>query len=994
MAKIKIKKIVLIIFIFVLVSIAVLASVYTGINWDYAMSVFGKTDIKIDDIAVSGVAATGDELVAEIAEESIVLLKNENGALPLSESERKINLFGYGSTDKGFVYSGGGSAGTVINKDDLSDEIIDGIVVTLAEAFIAEGFEVNEELLNFYENFSDYNSTRERGIATLYQPSIYSYPRKLLVNSVKFSDIGVVVISRNASESVDIPLTQPKNDGKPLTDKTRTYLQLTEEEERLIDFVTDNFGKVIILLNTGNPMETGFLEDVEIDAAMYVGFTGQSGTLAIPRLFKGYKTVVDEDGNEKNVPVTPSGRLSDTYAYSTRAYNPTDANMWALPHSYTAHGQISYAESIYVGYKWYETADAEGFFDGVETKYGKGYGGVVQYPFGYGLSYGTDFEYIVETSLPQYSEITEDTEITVTVTVKNSEHASSAGKEVVQLYFTPEYHRGEIEKAEVNLLAFAKTQMLYPGTSQRLIFVITPYQLACYDAYGLNPGGHTGYELDRGSYTLSLRSDAHTIIECENNRIVYNVNQTVNIDNDPVTGETVENRFTGAEAYLDMPIDGSTAGGAPVKYLSRADFVGTYPHERTPDRTDTAKIKYVNDSFNGRYDTSEQTVTGKSNGLYLTVNEDGTPANLADLQGTTGAKLKYNEELVLKLGSDYDDEQWNDLLDQLTVSELEKLISNGYYGTVAVESVGKPRRLETDGPAGFHYSPANDEIKSKWTAFPSPALMGCSFNQQTAFLFGQMQGAIANTTGVSGWYGPGLNLHRNPYSGRWFEYFSEDPVVIGKLSAETVRGATNNGLCCYMKHFAVSEEGINPDNVKTWLTEQTLREVYLKPFEIAVKEGGANAIMTAFNCIGAVWSSACDPMNNDILRGEWGFRGSLVTDWAYGDRDWMNGMKALRGGNDFLFDINEPFDKSATTIRLARGAAKNILYTFADTYAKAVDWQENGDADDRYKVELKIDVSKAPFSYIPVLMIAGIWTLTAAGCGACLYFILKRRQAA
>lgn len=990
MRKFKIKKVVLSVIIFFLVSVAVLATIYTGINWDYAMSVFGKSDLSIDDIAVSGVAATGDELVGEMAEDSIVLLKNENGALPLSEAERKINLFGYGSTDNGFVYSGGGSAGTIINKDNLPKETLNEIVVTLAEAFEAEGFEVNGELKNFYESFSDYNSNRERGIATLYQPSIYSYPRKLLVNAVKFSDVGVVVISRNASESVDIPLSQSKNDGKPVTDNTRTYLQLTTEEELLIDFVCDNFDKVIVLLNTGNPMETGFLEDVEIDAAMYVGFTGQSGTFAIPRLLKGYKTVVDEDGKEKRIPVTPSGRLSDTYAYSTRDYNPTDANMWAMPHKYTAHGQITYTEGIYFGYRWYETANAEGFFDEVENEYGKGYDGVVQYPFGYGLSYGTDFSYRVETSLPPSSEIAADTEITVKVTVINSENAKAAGKEVVQLYFTPQYYKGEIEKAEVNLLAFAKTQTLYPGTSQQLNFKITPYELACYDAYGLNPGVHTGYELDRGSYTISLRSDAHTLIECENNELVYNVSQTVNFDEDPVTGERVENRFTGAEAYMGMPIDGSAAGGPPVEYLTRAEFFATYPYERTPDRTDTAKINYVNTLMNDRYDTSEQTVTGESNGLFFVVREDGSQASLAELQGEAGAKLRYNDELVLKLGSDYGDEQWEQLLNQLSVSDLEKLISNGYYGTVALESVGKPRRLDTDGPAGFHYNPAKDEIKSKWTAFPSPALTGCSFNQYTAFVFGQMQGVIANSTGVSGWYSPGLNLHRNPYSGRQFEYFGEDPVLIGKMAAEVVRGATNNGLYCYMKHFAVSEEGVNPDNVKTWLTEQTLREIYLKPFEIAVKEGGANAIMTAFNCIGAVWSSACDPLNNDILRGEWGFRGSLVSDWAYGDRDWMSGMRALRGGNDFLFDLNEPFDKTTTTVRLARGAAKNILYTFANTYAKAVEWQNTGDLDDRYKVELKIEVSQAPFSVVPVMMIVGVWALTTAGCGACLYFILKR----
>lgn len=976
----------------VLLAIAIVANVFAGLYWDYLMGVFGESKMNGDSTTVSNAASLGDDLVQDIAEDSMVLLKNENNALPLAEDERKINLFGYGSTRNGFVYSGGGSSGTIINMDKAPEETLQRVVVSPAQAFEREGFEVNQELQQLYTDFSTYNATLERGMATLVQPPASIYTRQVLVNAINFSDIAVVVISRNGSESVDVPINQPKYNGSNVTDNSRTYLQLTTEEEDMLELVTDNFDKVIVLLNTAAPIEAGFLNDNDIDAALYVGLTGQSGTLAIPRLLKGYKTVTDEDGNEVKEAVTPSGRLSDTYAYSTRQYNPTDANMYAEPHvTYPVNSQISYTEGIYVGYKWYETADAEGFFDEVDNEYGKGYDGVVQYPFGYGLSYGTKFEYTVSYDLPEGSQIAADTKIKVNVRVTNSPDATATGSEVVQLYFTPQYYEGEIEKAEVNLVAFSKTQPLAPGVFQDITFEITPYELACYDDYGRNPGNHTGYELDRGTYTLSLRSDAHTLIDCENNSITYNVDETINIDNDPVTGATIENRFTGEDAYMGMPIDGSTAGGDPIKFLSRADFEGTFPYERTPDRTDKAAYDEVSYRLNDRYDTDVMPTTGKDNGLYLVVKEDGTKASAEDLQGTTGAALKYNDDLILKLGNDYDDEQWSDLLDQLSVDDMINLAGNGYFGTRAIESVGKPQALDLDGPAGFHYASGSDEFKDACVAFPSQSLIGCSWNQQMAFNMGQAQGVLAKSLNINGWYGPGLNLHRNVYSGRFFEYYSEDSLITGKLAAEVVRGATNNGLYCYMKHFAVSEEGVNPDFVKTWITEQALREIYLRPFEIAVKEGEANAIMTAFNCIGAVWSGACDPMNNDILRGEWGFEGSLITDWSLGNRTYMAGNLGIRGGNDLWLDLNEPFGNAdATTVSLLRTASKNILYTYANTYAKAKDFQENGDQDNRYEVDLGVAITQAPFSPIPILMVVGVWVLAAVGSGVCIFFMVKK----
>lgn len=969
----------------VLLAVAIIATSFAATYWDYLMSVLGKSGSSLDYGTAGQAAALGDDLVQEMAEDSAVMLKNEKNTLPLAEDNRKVNLFGYGSTRKGFIYSGGGSSGTVINIDRVPEERMEEIVVSPTEAFEREGFEVNKELEKFYTDFSDYNATAERGPYTLTNPTGYSYPRELLVNALNFSQTAVVFISRYGSESTETPLNQPKYNGKNVTDNSRTYLQLTEEEEQMLELVTDNFETVIVVLNTATRMECGFLEDKEIDAAFYVGLPGQSGTLAIPRLLKGYKTVENEDGTQQKIAVTPSGRLADTYTYSAREYNPTDANMF--PQSST-YGQITYAEGIYVGYKWYETADAEGYFDDVDNEYGTGYDGVVQYPFGYGLSYNTDFSYEVTTSLPSGSNITADTKIELTVKVTNSADAPTSGKEVVQIYSTPEYHEGEIEKAEVNLIAFAKTAYLAPGASQELKFEIDPYDLACYDDYGKNPGDHTGYELDRGKYTISIRSDAHNVMDCANSKLEYNVAETVNIDIDPVTKKPVENRFTGENAYMNMPIDGSKAGGEAITYLSRADFAGTFPKTRTPNRTDTANLTKVNTALNDRYDTDSKPTMGADNGLYLVTKEDGTKASKGDLDGSTGAKLKYNDKLILELGKKYDDPQWSTLLDQLTENEMIDVVANGFFGTRAIESVGKPKRTDIDGPAGFHKSDLPGNMQ--FVAFPAEVTIGCSWNPQIAYNYGQAQGVIGNATNVNGWYGPGLNMHRNPFSGRYFEYYSEDSLLVGTLAAETIRGATNNGLYCYMKHFAVSEEGVNPDNVYTWLTEQTLREIYLRPFEIATKEGGANAVMTAFNCIGAVWAGACDPMNNDILREEWGFRGSLITDWSLGNREFMAGMQGVRGGNDLWLDLNEPFEKDATTVTLLRTSTKNILYTFANTYARAVEYRESGGQDDKYQTDISLGVNKAPFSPIPVLMVVGVWVLAGAAIAVCVVFIVKK----
>lgn len=981
MVKIKKKHIILSCVVVLLAGIMIALNILASTYWGYLMYMFGDAELKGGE-RVEGALATGDELVQEVAEESMVLLKNENNTLPLAADNRKINLFGYGSTDLGLVYSGGGAGANF-----LTDGGSNKYKRNLTQAFEEEGFEVNKDLVQKYDDYSDYCVNPYRGIGSIVCPPADFYTSDVLRGALNFSDTAAVVISRNGTESYEIPLYQPKTGNGVSNDNTRTYLQLTTEEEAMIDVVADNFEKVIVLINSTNRMELGFLDDERIDAAIYMGAPGQSGTLAVPRILKGEKTVKDESGADVTVPVTPSGKLSDTYAYSTREYDPTDANMFANP-QYPDHGEITYAENIYVGYRWYETADAEGYFDDVTTEYGSGYDGVVQYPFGHGLSY-TDFSWKVnEVSVEEGSSFDEKTKFTFKVEVENI--GEKAGKDVVQLYSTPTYYDGEIEKSEVNLVAFAKTKQLEPGQTQELELTFTGYDLASYDCYDANKNGHSGYELDRGDYTISLRTDAHTLKDCEDNQIIYTLDSTVNIDKDPVTNVDVVNRFTGEDAYMDLPIDASTLAEG-TQFMSRADFEATFPKERSIDHRSEAKAQEVNTKWNTRYDVeSDVTVNDEDNGLYFVTKEDGSPASYDDLTGATGATLKYNEELMLKLGNDYDNEDWDKLLNQMSESELRDIVYGGGFQTAAVASIGKPKTTDADGTGGIKYGEDNEKL----LGLPTESLIGCCWSQETAYNVGRATGMIANAVGVQGWYAPGLNLHRNAYSGRYYEYYSEDPVLTGKLGAETIRGAKNLGLTCYMKHFAVSEEGVNPDNVMTWHTEQMLREIYLRAFEIPVKEGGANGIMTSFNCIGAVWAGACDPMNNDILRGEWGFDGGLLSDWS-GGRPWMNVELAIRGGNDFMLDPSNNGGSSSmdinnpTTEARCRVSAHNILYMWANSWAQAKDYQENGE-DDRYSADLGVSITQFPFSPIPVVLLVVADVILAGTIVACIVFIVKK----
>lgn len=887
--------------------------------------------LTFDGEDVEQAMAESDALVRNICEEGITLLKNEGGrddkgVLPLGNDERKLNLFGWSSTDNGFLLTGFGSGAATIHAAKK---------VSLRAGLQEQGFTVNTALLEKYESYKDKRDDKMESDDpfVLIEPGREFYDDDTMKAAKEFSSTALIVFTRNGGESIEMPTWQKKY--KLPTDTTRTYLQLSTEEEALIELVTDNFEKVIVILNTANPLELGFLDNDKIDAALNVGFLGQSGTNAIGRILKGE--------------VNPSGRTVDTYArdwraapsYADRLKNGNDAN---------------YVENIYIGYKWYETAFADKL---VHEAYGKtfdysteaGYRDIVKYPFGYGLSY-TTFSWTVNSAkviagdedadLKGAQVNVKSARIEVDVSVTNT--GDVAGRETVQLYASAPYNGG-VEKPALSLMDFDKTIVLYPASevdadhpgTQNLLLSFDLYDLASYDCYDANGNGVAAYELDSGKYNISLRNNAHEANECENSVIEFSLPDTLTYKLDPKTKRIVKNRFTDETAYGGVPIDGSTVG-QPIEYLTRKDFSGTFPVSATPQRTSKDVIKTAARYIYEGYEGAEKPAQGVEGKLRIWTREDGSDANAEDLRGTSGVALKLNEGLVTALGSSYNAAEYEALLNQITIDELFTLVESSGYCNDEMLSIGKAYHRDPDGPSGFLADYGTLVDTSKWSGFPSETIIGASFSKSIAFQFGRAVGNEGATTGISGWYAPAANLHRTQYNGRYFEYYSEDPVLSGYMAAYTIKGSASANLYCYLKHFALSEMGINPKDVNVWVTEQALRETYLRPFEIAVKDGEANAVMSAFNNIGATWAGGNKALLTDILRTEWGFRGTVITDWSTGDA-LMPPHQGIRAGNDIWLNPNDdatrPLDRTdAVNVYLARNSAHNMIYTICNTYVR------------------------------------------------------------
>lgn len=936
--------------------------------------------------------AQGDEAVQKVAEEGFVLLKNDNDTLPL-EDVQNVNLFGWGSTDAGMLMCGGGSGDfTMWSNGDEKKEII-GLQRALEE-LQDEPFTVNQTLVDFYEDYCTvnrnggtdsrsgwFNYSSDPKYFNMVEPSIEDYPAEVLESAESFSDTSIVVITRTGGESLDLPKYQRKfepggdgtnaNNGTVTFDNTRTYLQLSTEEEALLEYVGSNFENVIVILNTSATLECGFLEDSGIDAALAIATPGQSGLRSLAKILRGQ--------------ANPSGHLVDTYAYdltTAASYgNSPDSNVKNGStgiKSYTNSSSEYYAdylEGIYVGYKWYETADTEGYWDGVSNQYGDGYEGVVQYPFGYGMSY-TDFEWSVKSVSPAPgSQITADTEIKIELNVINV--GDVAGKDVVEVYYEPPYTPGGVEKSSSNLVAFTKTNLLdeqggeYPAQTVTLTFKAE--DMASYDCYNLSGavGTDGGYVLEKGEYTIKLSTDAHNVkagasgAGVNNGVITYEIASDIAIETDSATGNPIENRFTGDTADGGISIDGSNVTGWNLKYLTRADFDGTFPQESTERRAKSSAF-HPNGWLSDKENTSTKPTQGVAGDLKLVEN-----------MGTENAT--YNDELIKELGDEenYEDEElWNSVLDQITEDELFALVAKGGYIVNEIESIGKPTTIDLDGPTGFNRHPHSTP---EFSGFPSAIVVAGTWNTDVARLFGRAVGMEGYKAGYGGWYAPGVNIHRSPFDGRNYEYFSEDPYISGIIGASVVMGTTQEGIYSYIKHFAVNETEYQRNGLYTWLSEQTLREVYLRPFELCVKEGNANAIMSSYNRIGDTWTGGSHALMTEILRDEWGFKGTAVTDYLDGSDSYKTVDQGIRAGNDIWLEngndasysaIGLKDRTSATAVACARNVAKHTIFTYCNTRKTAL---EAGTASDEViQYEPKFSTWKIGWIVADVVLFGGL----------------------
>lgn len=786
--------------------------------------------------------ANAQEVNLKLAEEGFVLLKNENAALPMNKGAR-ISVFSKNSVNLSYGGSGSGGFDTSNNKD-------------LYESLNDAGFITNPTLKRFYEssqsgpvrtaNSSDLDNGDNQKIATAETPQS-KYTDVVRNSYADYSDAALVVVTRIGGEGFDLPRYQGDSEGAVSADSH--YLELDQNEIDLLTAVTDGtFKRVVVVFNTPSSFEATFLKDSayaafadKIDAAVWIGFTGSNGITALGEILNG--------------DVNPSGRLVDTWA-ADFTKNPSFVNFGTgcLPDTTDKYDggmyySVDYEEGIYVGYRYYET---RGETDGEDW-----YNANVVYPFGYGLSY-TTFDWTVGDA--SASEIELGTTITVPVTVKNT--GSVAGKEVVQLYASAPYTLGGIEKAHKVLVGFAKTKLLQPGESETVTVSFDPYSAASYDYRDANSNGFSGYELEAGEYTLYVSRNAH---ESEK-AIALNLAADVQIGTDPTTDSEVVNRYTDSENFLDSDWQLDTM-------LSRADWEGTWPTPQTAQQhagTDRLYEEIRSEEHNNPTDFDSEE--------YPWFGEEPT-LTLRDL--LPSAEAEGYEPVV-----SYDDERWEELMMGCDEEEMIALINNGAYHTLAMENVGLPATIHGDGPSGFTCFMSKEQVNGT-CQYVSEPVMASTWNINLMNELGEAigeEGTIGDkATGqpYSSIYAPGVNIHRSPFGGRCSEYFSEDPFISGMMGAAEVQGIQSRGVLPTVKHFVANEQethrSIGGD--LSWLSEQALREIYLKPFEYTVKLGETRGIMTSFNRIGTRWTGGDYRLLTEILRNEWGFNGLVICDF-------------------------------------------------------------------------------------------------------------------
>lgn len=865
-------------------------------NWDSAYYSMDYADSK-------ELATAAGDLVQNIADEGFVLMKN-NGVLPLT-SAKKLTLLGRGSVDS--VYGGSGSGSS------SSEGLVD-LKLGLTNA----GYEVNETVYNILNTFSAfkmeqgtfgpvkvYDNPKSTIIMDNPEASTYNvgempvtgYTPEAVASFQSYGDAAIVTISRPAGEGGDLSMNMKGWDEN--YEEGQHQLELNQDEKQLIALAKENFENVIVLVNASTAMELGTLEnDADIDAILWIGFPGKTGFNSVGRILNGS--------------VTPSGHTADIYP-ADLTKDPTFANFGHYQYSNiskkNATGDatfVQYEEGIYVGYRYYETAAKEGFIN---------YDEAVVYPFGYGLSYTTFDWKVVNQTLGKNDE-------TISIDVEVTNTGEYSGKDVVQVYFSAPYTKGGIEKAEVVLGDFAKTNLLAPGESQVVTLSFPVEDMASYDYKT-----EKAYVLEEGDYDIRIQTDSHNlkagvepIVYSVNNTIVYSGNNHRASDVNEVT-----NQFDDVSAvFADVATEGYAIN------LSRADFAGTFP---------TAPMAVDKEA-------NEAIIAGFQ--AYVPADHEDPDADMP----TTGADNGLS--LIDLRGKDYNDPAWDALLDQVKTEEIIDVIMNGAYTTFAMPSVAKPVTIDIDGPAGLS-SFMGTEIKG--TAFPSEVVIASTYNTDLAAAMGHMVGNEALDKGVNGWYAPALNVHRSQFAGRNFEYYSEDPILSAKITESVIEGAAEKGVYTFIKHFALNDQETNRVNngVATWANEQAIREIYLKGFEKAIKNAtttikyigdetgtmmekemrAATALMSSFNRIGSTWTGGSEALLENVLRNEWGFEGTVISDFNLYEHMYAN--QGIAAGTDYFITFSSmktmEDTTSATAVSDLRKSAHRLLYTVANSNA-------------------------------------------------------------
>lgn len=922
----------------------------------------GKNSLDIyssDYSSKEEVLEAGNALNEEIAKEGFVLLVNEDNALPISTPQSdssvsqkpKVSVFGKNSVN--IVYGGSGSGGGDSSK---AATIFDGLELG--------GFEYNPVLRDFYESSASGSGRSENPTLSdsssaaptldIGETPVASYTAEVKSSFSDYSDAAIVVISRVGGESFDLPRTQNTENGGI---EGNHYLQLDKNEYDMLDMVTSRFDKVIVVLNTLTAFQCDFIAeynntvtDKRIDAVIWVGGPGVSGMNVFGDLLNGN--------------VNPSGKTVDIYA-SDYTKDPTwqnfgdgtqvngGKNNTAFLQNGTAVGgqnMVAYEEGVYIGYRYYETRAYE---ESQASPGSKWYEENVVFPFGYGLSYTAFRQTITEVN----GSLENGDKLEIVVSSENI--GDVAGKDVIELYVTKPYTYGGIEKSYVELVDFAKTDILEKGESYSVTFTVDPYMLASYDYNDANNNGFCGYELEAGDYIFTVSRHSHITDGSYDSETVA-LSEGYNFAKDPVTTNDVVNRYTtddynSSEYRLSDVTVRTDEGTVTRKGMSRTDFAGTFPTPLTAEEREV-----LSDEKGGLTELD----------ALRSFEHNNTEIGKIEQMPVTGADsdIVLRDLLAEDFSVNYNDGRWEELLNKLTFQEMLDLVNNGAFQTSAMMSIGKNLTNDSDGPIGFvNFMPGMSARYSGNPTFATEIVIGSSWNKDLAYRMGKMVGESGlfgdvNGNGLpySGWYAPAVNLHRSPFAGRNFEYYSEDPVLSGKLAVNVINGAATKGVYTDVKHFALNDQETNRAGIATYCTEQALRELYLRPFEMAVKglddascvtsakdDGiteyrGTTGMMSSFNRIGTRWTGGDYRLLTEILRNEWGYKGLVICDYKT-DNSFMNSRQMLYAGNDLIlasvtsYMWQDASSSSAQDVTILRQATKNILYTVANSNSVAIE---------------------------------------------------------